>query len=161
MPWALAQARHYPKFQSLLIDKDNLDDLCQKLCGGIARLENLPPKAFDRPGVIPLRITPRTPTETAFWVEKPITAFRLEADLPAEATGLDRLHRQAFLIYRYRDGREERLRLGADLFHLLLELSDGYQLGDVSGQMIHLPNYPSSCNDWLARMIARYWHIIQ
>jgi hypothetical protein len=27
---------------------------------------------------------------------------------------------------------EERLRLGAELFHLLLELSDGYQLGDVS-----------------------------
>ena len=36
------------------------------------------------------------------------------------------------MIYRYRDGRKERLRLGADLFHLLLELSDGYQLGDVS-----------------------------
>ncbi len=128
----LAQARHYPKFQSLPIDKANLDDLCQKLCGGIARLENLPPKAFDRSRVIPLRITPRTPTETAFWVEKPITAFRLEADLPTEAPGLDRLHRQVFLIYRYRDGRKERLRLGADLFHLLLELNDGYQLGDVS-----------------------------
>ena len=99
---------------------------------GIARLENLPPQAFDRPGVIPLRITPRTPTETAFWVEKPITAFRLEADLPATAAGLDRLHRQAFLIYCYRDGRKDRLHLGADLFHLLLELNDGYQLGDVS-----------------------------
>ena len=34
--------------------------------------------------------------------------------------------------YRYRDGREERLRLGAELFHLLLELGDGYQLGDTS-----------------------------
>ena len=128
----LAQARHYPKFQSLPIDKGNLDDLCQKLCGGIARLENLPPQAFKRSGIVPLRITPRTPTETAFWVEKPITDFRLEADLPAEAAGLDHLHRQAFLIYRYRDGRKEGLRLGADLFHLLLELNDGYQLGDVS-----------------------------
>ena len=65
-------------------------------------------------------------------MEKPLTAFRLEADIPPEAEGVDRLHRQAFLIYRYRDGREERLRLGAELFHLLLELSDGYQLGDVS-----------------------------
>ena len=37
-----------------------------------------------------------------------------------------------FLAYRYLDGREECLRLGADLFHLLLELSDGYQLGDVA-----------------------------
>ena len=81
--------------------------------------------------MVPLRITPRTPTETAFWVEKPLTAFRLEADFHQNAE-VDRLHRQAFLIYRYRDGREERLRLGAELFHLLLELSDGYQLGDVS-----------------------------
>jgi hypothetical protein len=102
------------------------------LCGGISRLEDLPPQALDRRDVVPLRVTPRTPTETAFWVEKPLTAFRLEADLPPESEGVERLHRQAFLVYRYRDGREERLRLGADLFHLLLELSDGYQLGDVS-----------------------------
>lgn len=127
----LAQARHYREFSSLPIG--GRDDLCRRLCAGIARLESLPPQAFDRSDrsdVVPLRITPRTPTETAFWVEKPLTSFRLEADLPDER--LDRLHRQASLIYRYRDGREERLRLGADLFHLLLELSDGYQLGDVS-----------------------------
>ena len=126
----LAQARHYRAFSSLPIG--DRDDLCRRLCAGIARLESLPPQALDRPDVVPLRITPRTPTETAFWVEKPLARFRLEADLPDE--GLDRLHRQAFLIYRYRgeDEREERLRLGADLFHLLLELSDGYQLGDVS-----------------------------
>ena len=82
--------------------------------------------------MVPLRITPRTPTETAFWVEKPLTSFRLGVDLPAQVEGVERLHRQALLIYRYRDGREERLALGAELFHLLLELSDGYQLGDVS-----------------------------
>ena len=128
----LAQARHYWEFRNLPTAAGDLDDLCQRLCKGIAHLESLPPQALDRPDVVPLRITPRTPTETAFWVEKPLTNFRLEADLPAEVEGLDRLHRQAFLIYRYRDGGEERLRLGADLFHLLLELSDGYQLGDVS-----------------------------
>ena len=126
----LAQARHYRAFSSLSIAEGDRDDLCRRLCDGIARLESLPPQALDRPDVVPLRITPRTPTETAFWVEKPLTRFRLEANLPAE--GLDRLHRQAFLIYRYRRRGEERLRLGADLFHLLLELSDGYQLGDVS-----------------------------
>ena len=129
----LAQARHYREFRNLPIVEGDLDDLCRRLCEGIARLESLPPQALDRPDVVPLRITPRTPTETAFWVEKPLTSFRLEADLPAEAEGLDRLHRQAFLRYYYRDGRRpESLRLGADLFHLLLELSDGYQLGDVS-----------------------------
>lgn len=128
----LAQARHYRGFRNLPTAAGALDSLCRRLCEGIARLESLPPQALNRSGVVPLRITPRTPTETAFWVEKPLTDFRLEADLPAETEGLDRLHRQAFLIYRYRDGGEERLRLGADLFHLLLELSDGYQLGDVS-----------------------------
>jgi len=121
-------------FRNLPLEKDPGEQakLCERLCHGISRLEDLPPQAFDRPNVVPLRITPRTPTETAFWVEKPLTEFGLEADLPHEAEGVERLHRQAFLIYRYRDGREERLRLGAELFHLLLESSDGYQLGDVS-----------------------------
>ena len=128
----LAQGRHFRRFRNLAIDRDGHDELCKKLCEGISRLEHLPPQALDRSGVVPLRITPRTPTETSFWVEKRMSDFRLEANLPSEAEGLDRLHRQAFLIYRYRDGREERLRLGADLFHLLLELSDGYQLGDIS-----------------------------
>ena len=46
--------------------------------------------------------------------------------------GVERLHRHVSLIYQYREHGEERLRLGAELFHLLLELNDGYQLGDVS-----------------------------
>ena len=128
----LAQGRHFRRFRNLPIANDAHDELCRKICEGISRLENLPPQALDRSGVVPLHITPRTPTETAFWIEKRMSDFRLKADLPPETEGLDRLHRQAFLIYRYRDGREERLRLGAELFHLLLELSDGYQLGDVS-----------------------------
>jgi hypothetical protein len=53
-------------------------------------------------------------------------------DLNSDADGLERLHRQAILTYRYRNGEEEDLRLGAELFHLLLELADGYQLGDTS-----------------------------
>ena len=65
-------------------------------------------------------------------MEKRLSAFRLEAELSPDVHGVDRLHRQAFLIYRYRNGLEERLRLGAELFHLLMELSEGYQLGDVS-----------------------------
>lgn len=129
----LARGRHLRRFRDIPLEKDPQEraELCARLCSGISRLEDLPPQALDRPDV-QLRITPRTPTETAFWVEKPLSDFRLEAELPRETTGLDRLHRQATLIYRYRDGREERLRLGAELFHLLLELSDGYQLGDVS-----------------------------
>ena len=131
----LAQGRHLRQFRDLAVGDDRDDGrakLIQSLCGGISRLEGLPPQALDRVGVVPLRIAPRTPTETAFWVEKSVGDFRLEADVPNAGEGLDRLHRQAFLIYRYRDGGKERLRLGSDLFHLLLELSDGYQLGDVA-----------------------------
>jgi len=130
----LARGRDLQLFRNLALvqEADELRTLRDRLCAGISRLEDLPPQALDREGVVPLRITPRTPTETAFWVEKPLDAFRIEPDLPPAVEGIDRLHRHAFLIYRYRDGREERLRLGAELFHLLLELSDGYQLGDVS-----------------------------
>jgi hypothetical protein len=129
----LARGRHLRLFRNLpLADGRELNEVCERLCKGISRLEDLPPQALDRLGVAPLRVTPRTPTETAFWVEKPLSAFRLEADLPPDTEGVDRLHRQAFLVYRYRDGNEEPLRLGAELFHLLLELADGYQLGDVS-----------------------------
>ena len=111
---------------------NELSDICKQLCDDISRLEDLPPQAIDRPDVVPLRITPRTPTETAFWAEKQLRDFRLEAVLPPHTEGVERLHRQASLIYSYRDRGEEKLRLGAELFHLLLELADGYQLGDVS-----------------------------
>ena len=128
----LAQGRHLHRFLSLATDGDSRDKLARRLCDGISRLETLPPKALDRSAdVVPLKITPRTPTETAFWIEIPVSNFRLEAD-PIGMKESGYLHRQAFLIYRYRDGSEERLRLGAELFHLLLELSDGYQLGDVA-----------------------------
>ncbi len=129
----LARGQHLRLFRNLpLMTDPERAMLCERLCGGISRLEDLPPQALDRTGVVPLRVTPRTPTETAFWVEKPLSSFRLEADLPPETEGVERLHRRAYLIYQYRDGHEERLRLGADLFHLLLELHDGYQLGDIS-----------------------------
>jgi serine/threonine protein kinase len=129
----LARGQHLRLFKNLALENDSQEKprLCARLCQGISRLEDLPPQALDRLGVVPLRITPRTPTETAFWVEKPLSAFRLEADIPKD-TSVDRLHCQVSLIYRYRNGREEPLRLGAELFHLLLELGDGYQLGDVS-----------------------------
>ena len=130
----LARGRDLQLFRNLALLQRPEDQqrLRERICDGISRLEDLPPQALDRPSVVPLRITPRTPTETALWVEKPIETFRIEANLPPKVEGIDRLHRHVFLIYSYRDGREERLRLGAELFHLLLELSDGYQLGDIS-----------------------------
>ena len=138
----LAQGRHLRAFRELAADENRAErtKLIQRLCGGISRLEALPPQALDRAGVVPLRITPRTPTETAFWAEKSVRDFHLEADITHGDRDVDQLHRQAFLIYRYGNGEEERLRLGANLFHLLLELNDGYQLGDVAtdGTFAHL-----------------------
>ena len=128
----LAQGRHLREFRDVAIADDAaLGKLARRLCGGISRLEALPPQALDARDAVPLRITPRTPIETAFWVEKSPAAFQLQPDLPA-FSDLDILHRQAVLIYRYRDGGEERLRLGYDLFSLLLEMEEGYQLGDVA-----------------------------
>lgn len=130
----LAQGRNLRLFRSLPIclNIEEKTNLCARLCRGISCLEDLPNQAFERSGVVPLRITPRTPTETTFWVEKPISSFRLEAGVSKESQDLEKLHRDAFLIYRRIDGGEEHLRMGEDLFHLLLELSDGYQMGDVS-----------------------------
>lgn len=127
----LARGRHLKEFRSLPLSADT-SELCARICAGISRLEDLPRQALDRPCVVPLRITPRTPTETAFWVEKPLSSFTLKADLPCVSDGVDRLHRSASLIYGYRNGMTETLHMGAELFHLLLELSDGYQMGDVS-----------------------------
>jgi len=129
----LARGRHLRLFRDLpLADEQQRTTICERLCAGISRLQDLPPQALEKHGVVPLRISQRTPTETIFWVEKPLDAFRVEPDLP-ETEGVERLHRQISLIYRYRDSdNEERLRVGAELFHLLLELSEGYQLGDVS-----------------------------
>ena len=136
----LAQGRHLSQFRDLtIVDNASRDRLAARLCEGISRLEALPPQALNRSGAVPLRITPRTPTETAFWVEKRASDFRLEVELPG-TPDLDRLHRHAKLIYRYRNGSNEELLLGAELFHLLLELADGYQLGDVAtdGTFAHL-----------------------
>ncbi len=129
----LAQGRHIRLFRNLATQETANDrTIARRLCNGISRLESLPPQALDRQGVVPLRITPRTPTETAFWVDKPLAAFSLVPANPTAGHGVEHLHREAHLVYRYNDGREEKLRLGADLFHLLLELGDGFQLGDVS-----------------------------
>ena len=141
----LTQGRHLRRFGQIpLLDEEERNRLCADLCRGIARIGDLPHLALDRldhSNVVPLRITPRTPTETAFWSEKALSRFRLvsESDSSARADGnVDqpqgavRLPRKAYLVYRYEDGGEERLRLSAGLFHRLLRLGTGFQLADVS-----------------------------
>ena len=130
----LAQGKHLKTFKQIATSgrEDDHSTLKHALCGGISRLEALPLIALKRDNVVPLRIAPRTPTETAIWIEKSIDDFEIKANIAFEVSNLDQLHRQVILIYKYRDGAEEKLYLGADLFHLLLDLNDGYQLGDVA-----------------------------
>lgn len=130
---ALARGRHLQRFlQVPAMTESERADLCVALCQGIARLEELPQLAFDcDPRSIPLRITPRTPTESAFWVSKPLDRFRLGADLPRVSEPIEQLHNTLRLTYTYADDSEETLLLGSELFHLLLELKDGFQLSDT------------------------------
>ena len=138
----LARGRNLNRFRDLpLLDDEQRREVCRGLCRGIARIGDLPELALARTDIVPLRITPRTPTETAFWTEKPISRFRLEAESlgsdqanarPSRSQGERELHRAAHLIYRYLDGRDEKLTMSADLFHRLLRLGKGYQLADIS-----------------------------
>jgi hypothetical protein len=106
--------------------------LCVRLCRGVSQLEGLPPAALKRTAVVPLCITPRTPTETVFWVEKPQDRFRLEAEWPrVEGAKLSVLPCCLRLVYRCADGRQETLRMGYRVFHTLLCLADGEQLTDL------------------------------
>jgi hypothetical protein len=44
---------------------------------------------------------------------------------------VEQLHNTLRLTYTYADNSEETLLLGSELFHLLLELRDGFQLSDT------------------------------
>lgn len=128
---------HLDRFRRVpLMTDEERAALCRELCMGIARLEDLPPVAFGRERGLPLRIQPRTPTESAFWVVKDWDRFRLEARLPCTAEGLEALHNRLLLIYRYSTGTEEILPVGLELFHLLLELKDGAQLAGIGQEAI-------------------------
>ena len=107
-------------------------DLCARVCRGISQLESLPPLALARSSIVPLRITPRTPTETSFWVEKPLDRFRLEADWPRiHGVPLPILPRRLSLVYRAANDREDVLSMGYELFHTLLSLASGEQLSEL------------------------------
>jgi hypothetical protein len=80
---------------------------------------------------------PRTPVETTFWIEKPLDRFQLVIDETGKNGGVEWLANGVILRYRYRaDDREEELRLSSDLFGLLLDLADGYQIMDAANDEI-------------------------
>jgi hypothetical protein len=132
----LAQGRHLERFRRVRkMDAVERQALTRELCLGIAQLEDLPVQALDsrQHGMgVPLRVSPRTPTETVLWVSKPWERFRLEAVMPAAAQGLEALHTHVRLIYRNTQGRDDALAMGLELFHLLLELRAGVQLSGIA-----------------------------
>ena len=139
----LARGKNLTDFQKIpLLNATERRRLCRKLCQGIARIGDLPELALERKDVVPVRITPRTPTETAFWTEKPFDRFHLDPESTDDiehtvrgeevATFERELHRAVQLVYEYGDGKKERLPMSADLFHRLLRMSEGYQLADIS-----------------------------
>ena len=127
-------------FQQLFRDLATMSDekrreVCARVCDGIARLEQLPQVVLRRAReqrVVPLKVLPRTPVETTFWVEKPLSQFSLEPARPPSDDHIDWLPNVLLLTWNGPDGRRETLRMSSDLFSLLLELAAGYQLSDAS-----------------------------
>jgi hypothetical protein len=133
---ALADGWHLDRFRCApLSSVDERAVLCRELCLGMARLEDLPPIAFDSKHLengAPLRITPRTPIESAFWVVKPWARFSLEVPLPQTTEGLEALHTHLRLVYRYANSDVEALMINLELFQRLLELKDGVQISGIA-----------------------------
>ncbi|MGQ9896608.1 MAG: hypothetical protein ACUVR8_03465 [Acidobacteriota bacterium] len=127
----LAHGRHLATLRRLpLMSDEEKQSVLVRLGRGLSRLEPLPPPAY-RAGRIPFRLHPRTPTDTIFWVEARLEDFALESPLlgvGASENARRGLPEEIFLVYDLPGGSTVRLRLTADLFHVLMELEQGYQL---------------------------------
>ena len=129
---ALKDGRHFGSFRDFpLLAQVEQTRIKAKLCEGLSRLESLPEAAFRAGDAVPIRIVPRTPTETAFWVAKPLTRFALEPERFAAPAGLETLHRYLTLRYAPAVGPAERLDVSLELFALLIDLADGVQIMDA------------------------------
>jgi len=114
-----------------LLSEDQRLRIKQRLCRGLSRLEALPDLAYRDPERVPIRVLPRTPTETAFWIEKSASRFSLTAERFQSVAGLETLHR--FLVLRYEPdhGGSEELIVPLELYSLLMDMADGVQILDA------------------------------
>jgi hypothetical protein len=119
----------FREFPLLPVEQQNV--IKQRLCAGLSRLEALPSSAYRRPDSVPIRIVPRTPTETAFWIEKPLARFSLEPERFQAVEGLETLHRFLVLRYTPAHGTAEELVIPFELYSLLMDLDDGVQILDA------------------------------
>jgi serine/threonine protein kinase len=128
----LKGGQHYEEFRLFpLLPLEKKRQIGEALCRGLSRLEALPEIAFKKSGVVPIRVVPRTPTETAFWVGKPLDRFALEPESFATTSGIETLHRYLLLQYRALNERVEQLTVSLELFTLLMEVAEGAQILDA------------------------------
>lgn len=102
-----------------------------RLCNGLSRLEPLPDLAYRDAERVPIRVLPRTPTETAFWIEKSASRFSLAPERFQPMAGLETLHRFLVLSYEPDRGGVEELLVPLELYSLLMDLADGVQILDA------------------------------
>ena len=86
----LTGGRRFSDFRDFpLLPADTRRQIRDAICRGLSRLEALPEIALRQRGVVPVRVVPRTPTETAFWVGKPLDRFTLEAEQFIASPGVE------------------------------------------------------------------------
>ncbi len=121
-----SEFRNFPLFSE--IERDRIK---RRLCSGLSRLEALPEVSYRDADRVPIRVLPRTPTETAFWVEKAASNFTLAAERFHSVAGLETLHRFLVLGYERDNGGAEQLTVPLELYSLLMDLADGVQILDA------------------------------
>jgi serine/threonine protein kinase len=128
----LHEGRHFADFRNFpLLSGERQRSIRDEICRGLSRLEALPDIAFKQANFCPVRVVPRTPTETSFWVAKSLERFGLESEKFVGTPGLETLHRHLVLSYQMWRGSEERLIVPLNLFTMLRELADGVQILDA------------------------------
>jgi serine/threonine protein kinase len=131
--FGIRKAAHFQLFKRFpLLTSEEKNRICRDVCIGLSRLVDLPDVVLNQPSQVPLRVTPRTPTETVFWVNKPISRFKLLSPPREHVAEMEALHTHLLLQYQYLSGTSEDLYLSADLFSILMELKDGYQFVDAA-----------------------------
>jgi serine/threonine protein kinase len=121
-----AEFRRFP-----LMSSEEQSLIKQRLCAGLSRLEALPDLAYRDASRVPIRVVPRTPTETAFWIEKSLSRFTLIAERFQPMVGLETLHRFLALRYEPDRGGIEELLVPLELYGLLMDLAGGVQILDA------------------------------
>jgi serine/threonine protein kinase len=121
-----AEFRRFP-----LLSAEEQASIKQRICNGLSRLEALPDLAYADSSRVPIRVVPRTPTETAFWIEKTALRFLLTAERFLPTVGLETLHRFLVLAYEPAHGGREELIIPLELYSLLMDLADGVQILDA------------------------------